>query len=211
MRGCSPELLHEINRYHDEPAADPACVPTYSLAKFARQRVTVALTGEGGDELFAGYRHYRLYRQLAALEERVGSVRASAAWLLERSSRWPAGSGRAGCGRASGSRASPRAIARAGSLSVFTDAERRPATPPRRSRSADGNGYRAAEFALLQEAGARGWTASRRSMYVDAKSQLADQLLMKVDKMTMAASLEARCPFLDQRLDRIRRGACRRR
>ena len=197
IRNWSPELLREINWYHDEPAADPANVPTYCLARFARQRVTVALTGEGGDELFAGYRHYRLYRQLTALEKRVGGARE----LAGLAARIEPFAGRVGPRRfwkaiwiASLSAADrPRGL-----LSVFTDSDIEQLMEPD-FRGTNGNGYRAAEFRSLQ-ARAAGSAGVAQSMYVDAKSQLPEQLLMKVDKMTMAASLEARCPFLDQRM-----------
>ena len=71
---CSPELLFDLNWHHDEPASDPAIVPTLVLSRFARQRVTVALSGEGGDELFGGYQRYRLYRRLAAIERRLDEL-----------------------------------------------------------------------------------------------------------------------------------------
>ncbi|MFQ5668417.1 MAG: asparagine synthase (glutamine-hydrolyzing), partial [Candidatus Binatia bacterium] len=197
IRSCDPELLRQLNWYHDEPAADPAAVPTFCLAKFAGQHVTVALTGEGGDELFAGYRHYRLYRQLAALEDRVSGVRSMAGWL----GRLEPYAGSLGPRRlwkglwiaSLAATERPRGL-----VSVFTDAEiSRLLTHDFRPHN--GDGYHARQFQLLQDR-ARCADYVAQSMYVDAKSQLADQLLMKVDKMTMAASLEARCPFLDQRL-----------
>lgn len=195
VSGCSPELLYEINRHHDEPAADPATVPTFCLSRFARQHVTVVLTGEGGDELFAGYRHYRLYRQLTALEKRL-SVRPLATVL---SGLEPV-AGRLGPRRlwkglwiaALPQAQRPRAL-----VSVFTDREIRRLVAAR--FRPNGNGYRSAQFGLLQ-AGAGAIESVAQSMYVDVKSQLPEQLLMKVDKMTMAASLEARCPLLDQHL-----------
>ncbi|MDX2167531.1 MAG: asparagine synthase (glutamine-hydrolyzing), partial [Deltaproteobacteria bacterium] len=76
--GCSPDLLAEIVWHHDEPAADPAIVPTFCLARFARPHVTVALTGEGGDELFGGYAHHRFAARLAALEARAPGLRGVA-------------------------------------------------------------------------------------------------------------------------------------
>jgi asparagine synthase (glutamine-hydrolysing) len=197
IRDCSADLLREINWHHDEPAADPANVPTFCLAKFSRQYVTVALTGEGGDELFAGYRHYRLYRQLAAVQQRVAGVGAVAG-LLSRleplAGAWGPRRFWKGIWIADLSQQDrPRGL-----LSVFTDADIRRLVN-RDYRFANGNDYRTNEFRVLQGR-ARNADCVAQSMYVDAKSQLADQLLMKVDKMTMAASLEARCPFLDQRM-----------
>jgi asparagine synthase (glutamine-hydrolysing) len=196
VEGCDPELLFELNWYHDEPAADPATVPTLCLARFARQRVTVALTGEGGDELFGGYRHYRLYRQLAELEERLPGTRSIAGLLLGLEpyvghlgprrlwkGLWITSLDPAGRVR--------------GLVSVFPDRE----VDRLLGRAAGGtdDGYDQEEFARLW-ARVDGQDYIAQAMYVDAKAQMAEQLLMKVDKTTMAASLEARCPFLDQRL-----------
>ena len=55
---CTPDLLERLVWHLDEPVADPAIVPTYVVCRLARDTVTVVLTGEGGDELFAGYDYY---------------------------------------------------------------------------------------------------------------------------------------------------------
>jgi asparagine synthase (glutamine-hydrolysing) len=167
------------------------------LARFSRQHVTVALTGEGGDELFAGYRHYRLYRQLAAIERRVPGVQSMAGFLT-RLEPYAAGFGPRRLWKGLWIANLPSTERPRGLVSVFTDAEIHRLVAPE-FQHGNGNGYRAAEFRVLQER-ARHADCVAQSMYVDVKSQLADQLLMKVDKMTMAASLEARCPFLDQQL-----------
>ncbi len=197
VRSCDPELLRQINWHSDEPAADPAAVPTFCLSKFARQRVTVVLTGEGGDELFAGYRHYRQHRRLLDLERRLPGLRAaarSAAVLAPQlgqlgQRRWWKALWLAGLPATQLSRAW---------LSAFTEAELRRLYNPEFAR-ADCNGHQDAAFAPYEEE-ARELDPVAQAMYLDTKLHLADQLLMKVDKMTMAASLEARCPFLDQKL-----------
>lgn len=194
--GCPPDLLREINWHQDEPATDPASVPTFCLSRFARERVTVVLTGEGGDEIFAGYPHYELCRRLAALETWAPGVRtmARAAQRLEGrlgpvgSPRWWKALWVAGLAPDERSR---------GWLSAFTDAGLERLLAPRVLQQV--NGGRREPFAALQaRAGAR--DAVAQLMYVDSQLSLADHLLMKVDKMTMAAALEARCPFLDQEL-----------
>ena len=55
----SIDLVEDLVRYHDQPFVDSSAVPTYLVSKFAREHVTVALTGDGGDELFAGYQRFR--------------------------------------------------------------------------------------------------------------------------------------------------------
>lgn len=191
---CDPALLAEINRYHDEPAADPAAVPTFLLSRFARQHVTVVLTGEGGDELFAGYRHHHLQARLTQLD-RVPGAATAARWLSGLEGSLPVAPRRlwkglwiAGLGAAD----RPRGL-----VSIHTDGEVRALL--RRELWPTTGAYHLAAFRELY-AKVADLDAVAQSLYVDAQSQLPEQLLMKVDKMTMAASLEARCPFLDQRL-----------
>ena len=193
VRGCSPDLLAEIIWHHDEPAADPAIVPTFCLARFARQHVTVALSGEGGDELFAGYAHHRFAARLAALETRAPGVRSAARGLHGLA---PLAGGLLPRRLWKGVEVArlapldrPRAL-----VGLFTDADVRRLL----GRSAVDGG--AAAFRAAQACLSDGLDAVGRSLWVDTKTQLAEQLLMKVDKATMAASLEARCPFLDQAL-----------
>src|SRR5688572_17341034 len=196
VEGCSPELLRELNWHHDEPAADPATVPTLCLSRFARQHVTVALSGEGGDEVFCGYRHYRLYRQLALLEGRLPGTRpvAKALYGLEP---WLGSLGPRRLWKGLWITSLPSRDRVRGLVNVFPDPPVERVLAPALRAAPDG--YDDATFAAL-------WERSRRAdhiaqgMYVDVKAQMAEQLLMKVDKTTMAASLEARCPFLDQRL-----------
>ena len=199
IRACGPDLLRQVNWHHDEPAADPAAVPTFCLARFARQHVTVALTGEGGDELFAGYRHYRMYRQLADFERRLGGVQ-SLGTLAERLEPRFGHLGPRRLWKALWIISLPTAERLRGLVSVFTDLELANLLAPEFRQHADDQ-HRHLEAALLRAHGFNGdGDHIAHSMYIDAKLQLADQLLMKVDKMTMAASLEARCPLLDQDL-----------
>ncbi len=190
---------------YDEPFADSSQIPTYLVSRFAREQVTVALTGDGGDELFAGYnRHFaapRLWRQLRQ--------RAAAAARRDR-------------GRAAVAGAAARSGAALGMLPG------RAAAAPRRARSRKACGSPARrgsfddvyasfldEWSQEQLAGARReggerrrstWTLGPsapdavRMMYCDAVSYLPDDILCKVDRASMAVSLETRVPFLDHRV-----------
>ncbi len=166
----------------DEPIADSAILPTYLLARFARGRVKVALTGEGADELFAGYNRYK------------------AAWVNEALKGLPT------WGRAF---AAPLAR-RLGKGAVF---ERLPIEDAgawaRATASASPEDLRPIVAPDFFEAGSRGdaleWLKDFEGMdhlndalAFDLKTVLCDSLLMKVDKSTMRASLEARVPFLDK-------------
>lgn len=193
---CDSSTLERINYFHDEPASDPAAVPTFALARFAREHVTVALTGEGGDELFAGYKRHHLQARLAQLDRIPGAHLVAAVLARGETFGGQHGARRLwkGAWAASMDPADrPRAL-----LSVLTDAGVRRVLR-RDLREGVGKGDCARAFRELQGRVTRLDPISQ-VLYVDSHSQLPDQLLMKVDKMTMAASLEARCPFLDQQL-----------
>ena len=197
LKGCSLELLRDVNYFNDEPVGDPAALPTFCLARFARRHIKVALTGEGGDESFAGYRHYGHCLRLSRLTQRLPGLSLVARAISRRQARlrplapnlpwkgiWIAGL--------------PRGERTRGWLSVFTDVEvERLLRPELRQRDADAAVIDA--FRALQSR-AGDCDPVSQLLYVDSRSSLADELLMKVDKMTMASSLEARCPLLDQEL-----------
>ncbi|MCU1347658.1 MAG: asparagine synthase [Acidobacteria bacterium] len=155
----------------DEPFADSSQIPTYIVARLARQSVTVALSGDGGDELFGGYHRYFLGRKLWAKRERVPSfVRRPAASLL---ARMP----------------SPRLRGIAGALRAH-DADELYATMMMAGRiPARATEHRATRHELPE-----------RMMLLDQLGYLPDDILVKVDRASMAVSLEAREPLLDHRL-----------
>ncbi len=192
--GCTPGLLQKINWFNDEPASDPAAVPTYCLARYARSRITVALTGEGGDEAFAGYPHYRNFLLLERLE-RIMPGAALVARSLGRlepllrgrpSSRFWKGVWLAGL---------PAAERARGWVSAFTDHELLELTE-------NNDGHMERLVAVFRELEAQGSATDPlgQLLYFDTRLTLADQLLMKVDKMSMASALEARSPLLDHLL-----------
>jgi asparagine synthase (glutamine-hydrolysing) len=191
-------LLPEI---YDEPFADSSQIPTYLVSQFARGQVTVALTGDGGDELFAGYnRHFlapRLWRQLQRLPLPVRSLLGSQLGRLP-ASFW------AGLSAMLPGRQAPhlggkvqKGLRVAASTRTFDDVYAsfldEWAFEPSPVRGGEGEG---APFDMVLP----GAPDAVRTMYCDAVSYLPDDILAKVDRASMAVSLETRVPYLDHRV-----------
>ena len=193
-------LLPQI---YDEPFADSSQIPTFLVSRIARKQVKVAITGDGGDELFAGYtRHFlapRLWRQISRVPASVRSV------LGEPLSRLPAGVWRTAGGLIPGRhqptlgakiRKGIRISAAARSLddvyASFLDEWSQGQSPVIGGESA--TPWPAADFDADD---------SVRMTYWDAVSYLPDDILCKVDRASMAVSLETRVPFLDHRVAEV--------
>lgn len=198
------EVVPNLSRIFDEPFADSSQIPTFLLAKLTRRHVTVALSGDGGDELFGGYVRYAHVRKLQLLYKATPS-------FVRRG--FSAGFGRLtetlwGRGRDS---------APPGFGVVFS-----PARIEKLRRILGASGYREMYAELISH-----WRNPRLvgpmlpdsdmpmeneglaadidspiswMMYLDSTMYLPDDILVKVDRASMAASLEARAPFLDHRL-----------
>jgi asparagine synthase (glutamine-hydrolysing) len=185
------DLVDGLVWHHDGPFGDSSAIPTYLVAKLTRQHVTVALTGDGGDELFAGYLRF----QAAAAAERVPAFAARAM--------------RATIGRMRRPAHDRHWLARAQRFARFVDLplterldrwsspflrdvetlltpEFRSSLPPPRSPRRD-------------EA-ADGSTPLARALRHNFETYLVDDLLVKADRCSMANSLEVRSPFLDRDL-----------
>ncbi len=188
------DVLPRIAWHLDEPFADPSAVPTWYVSRETRRRVTVALSGDGGDELFAGYgEKYGMH----LLEERLralvpGGVRRRLFPPLAR--RWPR------------SPRLPRALRLGGLLgNLSVDAARsyyqdRCLIPLHLQERLLGP-RRFDPFSALEPHLARAPKEPlARALYLDLKTWLADDGLVKVDRMSMAHALEVRCPLLDHRI-----------
>ena len=202
-----------IPTMYDEPFADSSQIPTHLVSRMAREHVTVALSGDGGDELFGGYDRYRQLDRLARVRERLPSGLRhliGRGMLAMPVSLWDT-LGASLLGRAfpptvrhrTGHRAhktgrvltSDRAVDLYDALmSVDDDADRMVI-----------GGHRASDrVADIQRVDSiTGLTAGERAMLVDTLSYLPDDLLTKVDRASMAVSLEVRAPFLDPELFRF--------
>jgi len=184
-----------------EPLADNSVMPTYYVSKFARTGVTVALTGDGGDEVFAGYRRFYQIRRLEWLARRGllplwrGLRRLTVA--LENYAR-PEKSHRGFPSTRADQMLTLEGLARYKHLLAFySDPEKEDMLTPelsaRTGRSATTE-YLAAHFERPGE------DVLNRYLYLDLTTYLPEDILFKVDIASMANSLECRSPFLDHKL-----------
>jgi asparagine synthase (glutamine-hydrolysing) len=174
---------------YDEPFGDSSAIPTYLVSRMARQHVTVALSGDGGDELFGGYHRYFLGRKLDARVARVPRrLRHPLGRALQLSAR---------VARKQNLRDRLRGLGQALTLD----------DPVARFQQDVGSSLlrvrEATEPPITLTDRAR-WPRlddpTQLAMYLDTVSYLPDDILTKVDRASMAVSLEAREPLLDHRL-----------
>ncbi|HET6900041.1 MAG TPA: asparagine synthase (glutamine-hydrolyzing), partial [Vicinamibacteria bacterium] len=185
------ELMQTLLHHHDEPFGDSSALPTYLVSREARREVTVALNGDGGDEVFAGYDKF----WAALLASRIpGPLRA----LLRTGARaLPEGAhhhGRLKRVRRFTDKATRPEVERIAGWSMFFDLPEIDALMP----AAPGGDV----LASYREALARveGRSLLSRLLYLNAKTYLLDDLLPKMDRMSMAHALETRSPLLDRAL-----------
>lgn len=193
-------LIDTLAHHFDEPFADASALPTYRVCQLARETVTVALSGDGADEAFAGYRRHRFQH----VEERLRR-------LLPQSLRAPffGGLGRVypkadWAPRPLRARTTLLSLARDGeegyaaSVGVTGEAMRARLFTAEAKRAL--NGHRAEDryVRAMREAPAR--EPLDRAQYADMKIWLPGDILTKTDRMSMAVGLEAREPLLDHRL-----------
>ena len=194
------DLLDTLAEIYDEPFADSSAIPTFRLCQLARKHVTVALSGDGGDENFAGYRRYRWH----VYEERVRSalppaLRAPVFGLL--GDIYPKADWAPKALRA---KSTLEALARNSvegyfhSVSVMGDGQRQKLVSDSFRRELQG--YRAID--VLRRHAERAPKGEPLSLvqYLDMKTYLVGDILTKVDRASMAHSLEVREPLLDHPL-----------
>ncbi len=194
------DLTQKLIYHLDEPLADFSIFPTYLVAKMARSRVTVALSGDGGDELFSGYEHYQA-QQIARwpLIPQVGSLVAPAINFF------PPAEKKKGLWnklqRFSLGLTYPAKLRHLRWMMFLDEKDK---------ASLFNRGFRDEEKARLplweKEPFSSLWAEMESfdpitaELYLDLKTYLPDDIMVKVDRMSMAVSLEAREPLLDHRL-----------
>jgi asparagine synthase (glutamine-hydrolysing) len=186
-RAEAAAVVRDIPALYDEPFADRSAIPTVLLSRLTRQHVTVALSGDGGDELFSGYTRYRTFemaRRLMALPRPIRRIAARRlrqlvppryAPLLRHVSQ-------------------PSDARMAQSIVTHLDVSE--------SESLVGERLRCMPFAQAYEASSA-TDPVRRMSQADAATYLTDDILTKLDRASMSVGLEARVPLLDHRVVRF--------
>jgi asparagine synthase (glutamine-hydrolysing) len=185
------ELVETLLHHHDEPFGDSSALPTYLVAREARHEVTVALNGDGGDEVFAGYDKF----WAALLARRIPGplrslLRAGAHVLPEGGTHH----GRLKRLRRFTDKATRPEVERIAGWSTFFDQPEIEALTRGRAEGDVLASYRE----TLQKC--EGRSLLSRLLYLNARTYLLDDLLPKMDRMSMAHGLETRSPFLDRTL-----------
>ncbi len=187
------KIVEEIVWHHDEPFADVSSVPTYMVSKLASEHVKVVLSGDGGDELFAGYERYTQDRRKARFEKIPGLVKKNI--LRPLSQVLPRGAYGKNFLRHISLDAPSRYV---DSISFFhPELQRELFSRQTRHRLAQ---YESDNSYQQIYAAPQGADHTARLLYLDSKTYLPGDILTKVDRMSMAHSLESRVPLLDHKL-----------
>jgi asparagine synthase (glutamine-hydrolysing) len=194
------DIVEKLAWHYDEPFADSSAVPTYYVSKMARQHVTVALSGDGGDENFAGYRRYKFDMRENAMRSVLPlSVRRAIFGPLSRV--YPKADWAPRIFRA---KTTLESLSRSGIEGYFNTMSSIPADMKARLLGDEVkgqlNGYDSMDVLRYHYDRADTDDPLSRILYTDIKTYLADDILVKVDRASMASSLEVRCPLLDHEL-----------
>jgi len=200
VKAADFELIPALVAAFDEPFADASALPTYRVCELAREKVTVALSGDGADEAFAGYRRYRFHdaeervrgllpsRLRGPLFSRLGALYPKLDWAPQR---LRAKSTFQALGL-------PPEEAYAQAVGVTRPALRQKLYTHAARQALSGHRGEDRYIAAMRAAPAR--EPLDRAQYADIKIWLPGDILTKVDRTSMAVSLEAREPLLDHRL-----------
>ncbi|CAG0939134.1 asparagine synthase (glutamine-hydrolysing) [Gammaproteobacteria bacterium] len=193
-------LVDRLASIYDEPFADSSALPTYRVCELARKHVKVALSGDGGDEVFGGYRRYRWHLREEALRNLLPySLRRPLFGLL--GALYPKADWAPRVLRA---KATLQALARSSveayfdSLAISRNDLRSSLFSPRQRSALQG--YGALDIFRHYEREAAGLPRLSQIQYIDIKTYLVGDILTKVDRASMAHSLEVRVPILDHEL-----------
>jgi asparagine synthase (glutamine-hydrolysing) len=194
------DILDLLTTHFGEPFADHSAVPTYYVSKLAREEVTVSLSGDGADELFGGYRRYKMH----LFEEKVRRLLplwlrrplfGIFAYIYPKLDRWP---------RFLRAKSTFESLAKSEAEAYFNSVSKCPDRDRLQLYSQTMKialkGYHPVRLfdAIVDKV--EGGNAFRRIQMIDLMTYLPGDILTKLDRMSMACSLEARVPYLDHEL-----------
>lgn len=189
------EIVDELVWHFDEPFADSSALPTFMVSKMARDFVTVVLSGDGGDELFAGYTRYVTDKKRSGFASLPKFVRRNV--LQKISENLP----HSAKGKNFLYNSSLDAVERyIDSVSHFSKLNRKELYAAEFRAKLNGNFGKASDLYREIADSVLSENATDKLLYLDSKTYLPSDILTKVDRMTMATSLEARVPLLDHEL-----------
>lgn len=186
------ELVERLVFHHDQPFGDSSALPTYLLSELTKRHVTVALCGDGGDEIFGGYERFAAGSALVALQAAPAAVRRAAASV---SARVPAGL----FGGRGTSVARMLGKATVGMPDAYLSWISYVPQEWRRRLVAGASDWAIDDYRSVWGR-SEGATVLDRLLDLNCRTYLLDDLLPKVDRMAMAHGLEVRSPFLDTQL-----------
>ncbi len=191
VRPDSVGLISRLAHHFDEPFADTAAIPTFLVSEFAVQHVKVVLTGDGGDELFAGYESFFDVEKFSSFDRIPQFVRRALSGVADLLPYSTYGKNRLRV------MSRPSALERYFEHTYTPFMMRRELLNPEWMLPADAAFLeRAFEDCLLEN----GADPLSQALYFEATAKLTGDMLVKVDRMSMAQSLEVRCPLLDHEL-----------
>lgn len=198
VRPDAASMLPRLVWHYNEPFADSSAVPSFLVSELARRSVTVALSGDGGDESFLGYDRYRAMRLAANLDRVPAGMRrgigAGARWL-------PHAGRRSFAGRArrflEGVALDPRRRYTQW-MTLFDESEKETLYTPEFAARVAGSSPQGSVLSAYERSDAP--TLVEATAHVDVQQYLPDDLLVKMDIASMASSLEVRSPLLDHRV-----------
>lgn len=185
----SIDILPMLVASYDEPFADSSAIPTYFVSKFAREHVTVALSGDGGDELFAGYDHYKKLARVQQFHQYTGGLMVNPIKILHQFMPMSMkGSG------ITYYMSRPRESFGA-YFGKWQETERERAYRPDIWHQLNGDKGESVKKKILESS--RSGDFISRMQEIDMRTWLVDDILTKVDRASMINSLEVRVPILD--------------
>ncbi len=180
--------LSDIEYYMDEPQSNPSCLPLYFLARLAREHVTVVLSGEGADEIYAGYEWYDEAGMMKKYKRLPKFIRVFAAWIAKK---LPYFKGHDFIIKSSGN---PEDYF-IGQAMVWDEKDALSVLTPEYRIGPSVKEVTAPIYARV-----KGKSELDKKQYLDLNLWLPGDILLKADKMSMASSLELRVPFLDKKV-----------